>query len=78
MSNEFEKEMKSDEEAKESSAEAIVLQKRDGMDKALSKLLVPGSSDKDLIGSLFGNLASDSSVNYMNTQQSESSDKLLK
>ena len=59
--------MKSDEEAKESSAEAIAMQKRDGMDKALSKLLVPGNSDKDLLGGLFGNLASDSSVNYMNT-----------
>ena len=70
--------MKSDEDAKESSSESRAMQKRDGMDQALSKLLVPGSSDRqDLLGGLFGNLAGDN-VNFMNTQQSENSDKLLK
>lgn len=77
LTKEFDKEMKFDEEAKESSAEGGAMQKRDGVDKALSKLLVPGSSDRqDLLGGLFSNLAGDS--NYMNTQQSENSEKLLK
>ena len=77
LTKEFDKEMKFDEEAKESSAEGGAMQKRDGVDKAISKLLVPGSSDRqDLLGGLFSNLAGDS--NYMNTQQSENSEKLLK